>query len=181
MQLGNGTGDATAAEDFWGRRLLLILLAIALVAAGLFFAAPPAGAENGAQYLSCGEEGEIEYINGDGEDDCTNFQFSNEVWMAVFDCPTCESADITVRTPMGDDIADIEIDQYPNDAPFTLIVTFDKGEGPAPGKARVDKDGEDMDRCRGNHDTDCVKVIRISGARTQYTVKIDEDPRFKFR
>jgi hypothetical protein len=181
MRLGYGKGGVAAIDSRSARRWLLILLAFALVAMSVFLAAQQANAEyeNGGDFFC---ENEMEEYEGEYEsEDCTNFPFSDDDWDAVFDCPGCDSAEITIHDPMGNNIADIEINQSPSNAAFTLIVTFDKGEGPPPGKARVSKDGTDMDRCRGNHDTDCVKAKRVSGARTQYTVKVDDDPRFRFR
>jgi hypothetical protein len=71
--------------------------------------------------------------------------------------------------------------------PYTLVVTMDKGQGPAPGKASVlviPDDGSPsfvLPKCTGSNPSACVTIKRISDARTQYTVNLTFDPGIRFR
>jgi hypothetical protein len=106
---------------------------------------------------------------------CASFEdpVGDPDWTAT--CNGCAGT-VIIRDP-GDDLADIEVT---GSDPFTLVLKT-TGKGSPPGQSFVFKDDSKMPKCTGKNPTNCVKIIRIAGAHTQYTVIVEDDPRFKFR
>jgi hypothetical protein len=117
----------------------------------------------------------------DGGDTC-EFEDPDGEWEAEITCKG--DCTVVIHEPDGA-VADIEVTE---DTPFTLVLKS-TGKGTPPGRATVDKVDpetgllviETLPKCTGKTKTDCVTIIRVKGARTQYTIKYTEDPRFRFR
>lgn len=110
-----------------------------------------------------------------------DFEDPEGEWEAAITCD--DDCDVVVHDP-GSNVADIEVT---DDTEFTMVLRT-TAKGPPPGRARVDKIDpvteeviDTLPKCTGKTPVDCVKIIRIKGARTQYTLILDEDPRFRFR
>lgn len=182
MRFGYETGGETALDGASGRRWPIVLLAFLLAAAALFLIVAPASADNdnGNGEETCqdivGEEGTVE----EGEE--CEIDNEGQAWEAVFVCGDgCELFDLDVDTPGLGEIANIDIDA--DGAYQVILTTTEKGnaQSPPPGRARVSKDGNDLPKCTGKTPTNCVKIKRVAGAFTEYTVKVEDDPRFRFR
>jgi hypothetical protein len=193
-------GGVAAVDSRGTRRLLIALLAVALVAAGLLATAPSAQADNGGNGLDDCEEFidyDIEsFDNGNGENGAIECDIDNEgqAWTAVFSCDDCALNDLEVHgVGETDNLADIEVNA--TGGKYTIVLTTNmKGNSysPPPGRAfvfigddNIEDDDERLAKCtgkaKGSAKPNCVSIRRVSGAFTQYTVMYNQDPRFRFR
>ena len=189
MQFGYGVGGSATAIDSIRRRWLVVLLAFLVAMAMVLVAAFPAYGDDDDDDDDGDDDGDgngggITLICGGDPDPCESFSVAGE-WGAT--CEGC-TGEVIIRDPANPvlDIADVQIK---GDAGFELVLTT-VGKGPDPAEAFVTvfdspkfPDGTTLPDCQGKTKTNCVKITRSkkAGGHTKYVVKVDADPRFRFR
>ncbi len=109
---------------------------------------------------------------------------------AEVECDDCSPIVVTPETATGGDNAQFNVGTVDNakGTTFEMVVTMgSKSLSTPPGKAEVEMDPDTgspfiMPKCKKSSDTDCVvQIKRVKGGLTQYTLRFDSDPRFRFR
>jgi hypothetical protein len=134
----------------------------------------PCEEEDDCEFDPCADGCEIVVEDDDGNE-------------AEFSCEDCtEPVVVSTDGPDEGDKATFDVDpgNNPKGTVYELVVTMaDKQSSTPPGRAAVFVDDEEnpLSKCHGS-DVNCVvQIKRVKGAKTQYTVRYEVDPRFRFR
>jgi hypothetical protein len=134
----------------------------------------PCEEEDNCDFDPCDDGCEIAIEDDEGND-------------ATFTCEDCTHAVVvSTQGPDEGDKATFDVDpgNNPKGTQYELVVTMaEREDSTPPGNAEVfiEDDENPLPKCKRNQSNCVVNIRRVKGGLTEYTVRYDTDPRFRFR